>query len=159
MGDYAEAKTWINLAERDYAVALHLNDTFIPFPVEIICFHSQQTVEKALKSVLAYYEADIPKIHDIVTLLTRCKQLTNKIHIDKGIAGTITDFAVVTRYVEDRRDFTEDTAKFALNQAKLSLEMVKKFLEDSEADTNVEAETEKIETKTIESEVAPDTPQ
>jgi len=132
MGDYAEAKTWINLAERDYAVALHLSDTFVPLPVEIICFHSQSTVEKALKAVLAYYEDKIPKIHDITNLITLCKQHTDKIHIDKGIADTITDFAVVTRYVEDRRDFTEDTAQFAIKQAKLNLDMVKKFLEEAE---------------------------
>jgi len=132
VGDYAEAKTWINLAERDYAVALHLNDTFIPMPVEIIFFHCQSTVEKALKAVLAYYEDKIPKIHDITALLTLCKQHTDKIDIDKKIADTITDFAVVTRYVEDRRDFTEDTVEFALKQAKINLEMVKMFFEEAE---------------------------
>jgi len=132
VGDYAEAKTWINLAERDYAIAVHLNDTFIPLPVEIICFHGQSAVEKALKAVLAYYEDKIPKIHDITALLTLCKEHTDEIHIDKGIADTITDFAVVTRYIEDRRDFTEDTAEFALKQAKLILEMVKNFIEETE---------------------------
>ena len=66
-----------------------------------------------------------------MALLTLCKQHTDKIHINKDVAYTITDFAVITRYVEDRRDFTEDTAKFALKQAKLSLEMVKKFLQEA----------------------------
>jgi HEPN domain-containing protein len=100
--------------------------------VEIICFHSQSAVEKALKAVLAYYEDKIPKIHDITALLTLCKEHTDKIHLDKGIADTITDFAVVTRYVEDGCDFTEDTAEFALKQAKLILEMVKKYIEETE---------------------------
>ena len=34
MSDYDEAKTWINLAERDYAVASHLQKTFVPLPVD-----------------------------------------------------------------------------------------------------------------------------
>ena len=133
MSDYAEAGRWINLAERDYAVAAHLNEVFVPLPVEIICFHSQQAVEKSLKAVLAYYEDKIPKTHDITNIQTLCKVHTDKIHIDDETAETITDFAVITRYVEDRRDFTEETAKFALNQANLALEAVKQFLEKSEA--------------------------
>lgn len=128
MADYAEAQIWINLAERDYAVAAHLHEVFIPMPVEIICFHCQQAVEKSLEAVLAYYEDKIPKTHDITNLQTLCKVHTDKIHIDDEIAGTITDFAVITRYVEDRRDFTEDTARFALKQTQQSLEMVKQFL-------------------------------
>jgi len=74
------------------------------------------------------YESPIPKIHDIWALLTQCKELTDTLHIDKKIAVTITDFAVITRYIEDRRDFTEDTAKFALKQATFILDMIKKFL-------------------------------
>ena len=132
MSDYAEAKTWINLAERDYTVASHLHTTLVPKPIEIICFHSQQTVEKALKAVLAYYEDKIPKTHDISNLQTLCKVHTDKIHIDDDIAETITDFAVITRYVEDRRDYTEDTADFALKQAFQALDMVKQYLVKAE---------------------------
>ena len=132
MADYSEAKIWLNLAERDYTVASHLNETLAPKPIEIICFHSQQTVEKSLKAVLAYYEADIPKTHDITTLNKLCQVHTDKVQIDDVIAETITDFAVITRYVEDRRDFTEDTAKFALKHAKQNLEMVKQVLGKAE---------------------------
>ena len=107
MPDYDEAKRWISLAERDYAIALHLQKTFVPLPVETICFHCQQTVEKALKAVLAYYEADIPKTHDIAKLNGLCREYTDNIEIDARIAETMTHFAVITRYIEDRRDFTK----------------------------------------------------
>ena len=56
MSDYSEAMVWINLSQRDYDIALHLHKTFIPMSVETICFHSQQSVEKALKAILAYYQ-------------------------------------------------------------------------------------------------------
>ena len=55
VSDYADAMVWMNLSQRDHDIALHLQKTFIPLPVETICFHSQQAVEKALKAVLAYY--------------------------------------------------------------------------------------------------------
>jgi len=132
--DYSEAKVWINLAERDYMVASHLHTTLVPQPIEIICFHCQQAVEKVLKAVLAYYEADIPKTHDIIALNKLCKEHTDEVQVDVVVAEAMTNFAVVTRYVEDRRDYTEDTAKFALKQANLALETVKQFLEKSEAE-------------------------
>ena len=132
MSDYDEAKTWISLAERDYTVATHLHTTLIPKPIEIICFHCQQAVEKALKAVLAYYGADIPKTHDITLLIKLCSVHTNAKLTDEKAADTITTFAVVARYVEDNRDFTEDTAKFALKQAQQTLEMVKQYLAKSE---------------------------
>ena len=82
MADYEEAKIWINLAERDSAIALHLYNTFSPLPVETICFHCQQSVEKAQKAVLAYYETDIPKTHNIRTFAELCKEHTDEVLID-----------------------------------------------------------------------------
>ena len=104
-------------------------------PVEIICFHCQHAVEKALKAILAFYEDSIPKIHDIAVLLQLCKAHTDEIHIDEKISETVTNFAVMTRYTEDRRDFTEDTAEFALKQAKQTLEMVKKAIGKAQGET------------------------
>jgi len=74
--------------------------------------------------VLAYYEADIPKTHNIRTLAELCKAHTDKVFIDDKVVDTITAFAVITRYIEDRRDFTEDTAGFALKQARQVLDVV-----------------------------------
>jgi len=132
VADYEEAKTWINLAERDSAIASHLYDTFVPMPVETICFHCQQAVEKALKAMLAYYEGDIPKTHNIRTLAELCKGYTTEVLVDDKVVDTITAFAVITRYIEDRRDFTEDTAKFALKQSRQALENVNQALDKAQ---------------------------
>jgi HEPN domain-containing protein len=133
LADFGEANIWLNLAECDYAIALHLHETFIPLPVETVCFHSQQAVEKALKAVLAYYEAKTPKTHNIRALAELCKEHTGEVLIDDKVIDTITTFAVITRYVEDRRDFTEDTAQFALKQAKQAIDVVKRTLEKAQA--------------------------
>ena len=136
MNDYIEAMVWINLSQRDHDIAVHLQKTFIPLPIETICFHCQQAVEKALKAVLAYYEADIVYTHNIRALAELCKAHTGVEFLDNKVVDTITAFAVITRYVEDRRDYTEDTAKFALKQANIALEAVKQFLKKSEAEQN-----------------------
>jgi len=134
VNDYTEAMAWINLSQRDHDIAFHLQKTFVPLPVETICFHSQQAVEKALKAVLAYYEADIEYTHNIRTLVELCKEHTDVVFIDDKVVDAITAFAVITRYVEDRRDYTENTAKFALKQTNLALNAVKQFLEKSESE-------------------------
>ena len=128
MHNLEDAKKWIGIAERDYAVSVTLHKLHRPLPVEIICFHCQQSVEKSLKAILAYNNADIPKTHDIRLLNELCEKFINESIIDSRVAETISDFAVVTRYVEDNRDFTEDTGDFALKQAREILGKAKEVL-------------------------------
>jgi HEPN domain-containing protein len=136
-----DAKKWINIAERDYAVSITLNELHNPLPVEVICFHCQQSVEKSLKAILAYNNAEIPKTHDIRLLNELCQKFISEDIIESRVAETITDFAVETRYVEDNQDYTKDNSDFALKQAKEILENVKEILklpQDSEVNINPE---------------------
>ena len=48
-----EVKEWLDFAKMDLDAAKHLNDTFYPKPLHIICYHCQQSVEKALKASIA----------------------------------------------------------------------------------------------------------
>ena len=41
-----EAKEWLSFSESDLGVADHLNKTYHPKPLEIICFHCQQAAEE-----------------------------------------------------------------------------------------------------------------
>ena len=128
MHNIDDAKKWMNIAERDYAVAMTLNEAHRPLPVEVICFHCQQSVEKSLKAILAYYNADIPKTHDIRLLNGLCQNYTSAALIDGKDAEKVSDFAVETRYVHDDQDYTQTTAEFALKQAEQTLEKVKQVL-------------------------------
>jgi HEPN domain-containing protein len=49
----------------------------------MVCFHSQQAVEKVLKSILAEGEVEIPWIHNILDLNNSAKRL--------GYATSLTD--------------------------------------------------------------------
>ena len=128
MADIIKAKEWIKYAERDYDIALHLSKTFHPLPTENICYSCQQSVEKS-KAILAYSEADIPKIHDIIALDDLCQAHIGKSLIDVKIAGTITRFATKSRYPDNDIDFTKEDADLGLKTAKQVLGQVKEALQ------------------------------
>ena len=43
---------WIRIAEMNLSSSHHLHENHRPKPLEIICFHTQQTAEKMLKCFL-----------------------------------------------------------------------------------------------------------
>ena len=45
-------KEWMDFAKMDYLTAKHLYGNMYPKPLEIICYHCQQSIEKLLKGVL-----------------------------------------------------------------------------------------------------------
>ena len=68
---------WLTHARSDLKLAkIGLNKDVLP---EQICFHAQQTVEKALKAVLLFYKIDFPFTHDLEELLDTFE--TNKIPV------------------------------------------------------------------------------
>ena len=66
-----DAKEWLSFAEADLGVAEHLNKTYHPKPLEIICFHCQQAAEKAVKSIIVLNgsQGGTPKKHDLFLFL------------------------------------------------------------------------------------------
>jgi HEPN domain-containing protein len=55
---------WLSYARDDLETAEYLLG-MKPRKIEVICYHCQQCAEKALKAVLAFYEEDIPRSHDL----------------------------------------------------------------------------------------------
>ena len=53
-----DVSAWLNYAQRDFDIALHLNKTFHPLPTENICYNSQQAIEKSLKGILILRTGD-----------------------------------------------------------------------------------------------------
>ena len=81
-----------------------------------------------LKSVLAFHDARIGKTHNIIEIVTKCREHTTEININERTANALSDFAVAPRYTNDNRDFTEDTAQFALTHAEAIIQMVTQYL-------------------------------
>ena len=59
--------TWVAYAKADLVLAS------IPLPAgvmySLLCFHAQQAVEKALKSILVYFRVEFPNTHTIQKLI------------------------------------------------------------------------------------------
>ena len=96
-----ECHKWLKFAKADFDSAKYLNDGPIhPKPLEIICYHSQQAAEKAVKAVIVFLggQGSIPKVHNIVFLL---RQVENILRDKKGLSieeGIIERGEQLTRY-------------------------------------------------------------
>ena len=118
-----ETLQWIKLAEIDYGVAEHLYQTYYPKPYEIICYHCQQSAEKAIKAVIVEGGAKggMPKLHDLSFLLN---QIKNEVKIEEkyyDYADALTPYGVSIRYPNEL--FLEE------KHAKEALQMSKEILE------------------------------
>ena len=114
----------LSIAKRDYDAANRLNnDTTYPKLIEAICYHSQQAIEKSIKSILAYHDIKFRKTHDIDLLLTLCKDFlpSDFAGLDKEKADRVTSYASDSRYPESPADLDENDLKFALNTAKKAI--------------------------------------
>lgn len=125
-----EVKEWLDRAIMDIGVAKHLESTYHPKPIEIICYHSQQAAEKAIKALILYFGAEggMPKLHDLSFLLG---QIKNKTAVDEkyyDYADTLSPYGVVVRYPNEL--FLEERhAKEAIRYAEEILQWVEKIIE------------------------------
>ena len=129
MPDITHAKRWLAFAQNDYDVSIALEANHWPKFLEHICYHCQQSTEKALKAVLAYHEVDIPKTHNIGRLIDECNKYDTSIQIDMKISKIMTDYATITRYPDDAdTELVDSDVALALKCAKSTLEVVRKAL-------------------------------
>ena len=89
---------WIRFADTDLATAEFLQGMH-PQPLEIICYHCQQSAEKYLKGYLIYKGIEEPpKIHDLDTLSEMCLSFDSRFSsIDKA-CSVLTLYGIQPRY-------------------------------------------------------------
>ena len=93
-----EVYRWIELADKDLALAEHTAKTMWPTPYEIVCFHCQQFVEKYLKAFLVSREVEPPHIHDLVRLTALCETENPVFNEIKQKCIMLTEYGVQPRY-------------------------------------------------------------
>lgn len=91
------AVEWFKIAETDLASANYLQN-MKPVPIEIICYHCQQSAEKFLKGYLAFLGERILKTHDLVHLNKYCLEHDVEFSVLKNDCQMINDYAVTARY-------------------------------------------------------------
>jgi HEPN domain-containing protein len=120
---------WIYLAQMDYDHALKSADTFHPAPVEIICFHCQQSAEKILKAYIAANGNKPEKTHDLPALIKHCKQYLPDFDNYAAFCYTLTTYASDTRY-PPKLSLNESDMRLALNNTLKILEFTKSKLKE-----------------------------
>ena len=117
-----EYKEWVNYSEKDYIAAQFLMTAANP-PIEIICYHCQQSAEKLLKAFLIKNDIIPSRTHDLNLLVNECNKIGNAISILKKECNRLNDFGVNTRY-PNNMDLELEDAKIALKDA----EKIKEFI-------------------------------
>ena len=105
-----EEQIWLEFAKTDLGVAKHLNDSYFPKPLEIICYHCQQSAEKAIKALIIALglQDGIPKKHNLSFLLEQIKNMIDIPEKYYDYADALTPYGIAVRYpnelfIEERR--------------------------------------------------------
>ncbi|MBR6080938.1 MAG: HEPN domain-containing protein [Treponema sp.] len=97
MPDKSSADEWIRFAQMDLNSAEYLK-TMIPAPLEIICYHCQQSAEKALKAFLCFHGTEIIKTHDLRFLCNECRKINAEFSSIEENCSRATIYGVQSRY-------------------------------------------------------------
>lgn len=116
------ANEWFDIAEKDLSSAKFLLDMH-PIPLEIICYHCQQSSEKFLKGFLALNEHEIIKTHDLVLLNKFCMEYDVEFRSIEEDCVRLTDFSINIRYPYPL-DLIESDVRIAIKDA----EKIKSFV-------------------------------
>jgi len=118
---------WIRFAQMDYDHVLKTVETHYPIPIEIVCYHCQQSVEKIFKSFIIMKNGLLTKTHDLSILLEQCKQYSPDFDIFVGACEKLSTYAAQTRYPSDI-ELTETEMRQAIKDMSLILNFTKSKL-------------------------------
>lgn len=112
-------KKWFKKANNDIK-NIENNLLAEDIPLDTICFHAQQAIEKYFKGSLIYFEQDIYKSHDLVRLLTDVTKFIPELSVFEEKLEKISEFAVQVRYPDS---FFEPSKEDAKESYKIALEI------------------------------------
>ena len=107
---------WLQIAYDDYDAASYLFQKPYRKPLEIICYHCQQSAEKSLKAYLCANGAEISKTHETGILCLKCVEINESFSEILTSCEELAIYATETRY-PIRIDIDEATVKRNLKQA------------------------------------------
>jgi HEPN domain-containing protein len=120
------ADQWLVHARNDLKLArLGLEHRVLP---ELVCFHSQQAAEKALKTVLLHKRIEFPLTHDLEQLLGILREAGVPFPGEVEEIGLLTPYAVETRYPGYCGAITPKDVKEAINAADATLKWAGKLV-------------------------------
>jgi HEPN domain-containing protein len=102
-GSQALKEAWFKKADHDLLSAeIILESGRKSLPLDTVCFHCQQVVEKYLKGFLSFHNIAFPRTHFLPTLLEQCQQQDATFGVlDEVVELSV--YAVDVRYPDDKR--------------------------------------------------------
>jgi HEPN domain-containing protein len=124
-----DAREWISRARSDLALARAKPEGVY---LEDLCFHAQQSAEKAIKALLIWHGIEFPYVHDLAALLTLVEKATGDLPDSIRQAERLTQFAVETRYPGAAPPVREGEYQEAIGLASEVLRWAEKQLESTQ---------------------------
>ncbi|MFP3041050.1 HEPN domain-containing protein [Treponema primitia] len=116
MDEKEYALEWFRFAKMDLNSANYLLN-MRPIPIEVICFHCQQSAEKCLKGFLVINKIRPPKNHDLIELCQLCEPFVTDIKAILVQCNTLNRYGVQPRYPRELL-LTEKDLSSAIKYAK-----------------------------------------
>jgi len=122
---------WLALADEDLRfVKKALRDEDC---INVAIFHAQQCAEKALKSFLAFHNAETERVHDLVKLVRNCSKINPEFMQLLPQADSLNPYQTKTRYPDDCFIIPSlDTLKISIDEAEQILNYVLCEIEELE---------------------------
>ena len=109
-------RQWVAKAESDLENAKHTLKLGESGPLDTVCFHAQQGVEKYLKALLVLQEIEFYRTHDIAALLALVPAHLRP-ELSREEQARLADYAVTMRYPGDYEPVALEEAKLAVQIA------------------------------------------
>ena len=106
-----EALDWYRFARMDMQSAKTLDEHSHPKPLEIICYLSEQCVEKMLKGFLVANSKTPPRTHDLPMLCDICVEIDERFSELSDICEFLTLYGVQPRYPNELEIIDGDASK------------------------------------------------
>jgi len=90
-------RAWVDKAEQDRSAMEVLMTPADPL-LDVACFHAQQCVEKYLKAFLTAHDRHVEKTHDLLDILSVCREIESAFEQWDELCAELNPFAVHIRY-------------------------------------------------------------
>ena len=125
----SQIEIWLKFSKSDFEIAKYLYENYHPKPLEIICYHCQQSAEKSIKALIIALNlpGGLPKKHDLSFLL---RQIKNYIDVEDSLydyADVLNVYATQARYPNEL-ELEDWNAVAALTYAKNIFEWAEKAI-------------------------------
>lgn len=117
--------SWMHYARSDLRIAKNLLPDVL---LEQLCFHAQQSAEKAIKALLIRHGVEFPYIHDLAALLALAQDAGEIVPPSVKTATGLTPYAAATRYPGIGDRMTEEDYAEAVRLAEVVVAWVEERL-------------------------------